>query len=57
MLITAGHTEVDPDDRDESVAVMRDPLTRACDAPGCLDQAPLVGHSHSTDVLEGATAG
>jgi hypothetical protein len=37
MLIIAGHTEVDPDDRDESVAVKRDPLTRACDAPGCLD--------------------
>ena len=23
MLIIAGHTEVDPDDRDEAVAVMR----------------------------------
>ena len=36
MLIIAGHTEVDPDDRDEAVAVMRDPLTRARDAPGRL---------------------
>ena len=39
MLIIAGHTEVDPDDRDEAVAVMRDPFTRACDAPGRLDLA------------------
>ena len=39
MLIIAGHTEVDPDDRDEAVAVMRDPVTRACDAPRCLDVA------------------
>ena len=39
MLIIAGHTEVDPDDRNEAVAVMRDQLTRACDALGCLDVA------------------
>ena len=39
MLIIAGHAEVDPDDRDEAVAVMRDPVTRACEAPGCLDVA------------------
>jgi hypothetical protein len=37
MLIIAGRTEVDPDDRDEAVAVMRDPVTRACDAPGHLE--------------------
>ena len=39
MLIIAGHIEVDPDDRDEAVAVMRDLVTRARDAPGCLDLA------------------
>ena len=39
MLIIAGHTEVDPDDRDEAVAVMRDLVTRACDARGRLDVA------------------
>ena len=39
MLIIAGHTEVDPDDRDEAVAVVRDLVTRACGAPGCLDVA------------------
>ncbi len=39
MLILAGHIEVDPDDRDEAVAVMRDLVTRARDAPGCLDLA------------------
>jgi hypothetical protein len=39
MPIIAGHTKVDPDDRDEAVAVMRDLLTRACDASGCLDAA------------------
>jgi len=42
MLIIAGHAEVDPDDRDEAVAVMRDPVTRACEAPGCLDVAITV---------------
>ena len=36
MLIIARHTEVDPDDRDGEVAVIRDPLTRACDAHGRL---------------------
>jgi dihydrofolate reductase len=39
MPIIAGHAEVDPDDRDEAVALTRDPVTRACDAPGCLDAA------------------
>ena len=39
MPIIAGHTEVDPDDRDEAVAVMRDQFTRARDAPGRLDLA------------------
>ena len=39
MLIIAGHIEVDPDDRDEAVAVMRDLVTRARDIPGCLDLA------------------
>ena len=39
MLIIAGRTAVDPGDRDEAVAVMRDQVTRACDAPGCLDLA------------------
>ncbi len=39
MLFIAGHTEVDPDDRDEAVPLMRDPVTRARDAPGCLDVA------------------
>jgi hypothetical protein len=39
MPIIAGHIEVDPDDGDEAVALMRDPLTRASDAPGCLDVA------------------
>jgi quinol monooxygenase YgiN len=39
MLIIAGHTEVDPDDRDEAVAVVRDLVTRARDAPRCLDVA------------------
>ena len=39
MLIIAGHIEADPDDRDEAVAVMRDLVTRARDAPGCLDLA------------------
>ena len=39
MLIIAGHIEVDPDDRDEAVAVMRDLVTRARDASGCLDLA------------------
>jgi hypothetical protein len=43
MPIIAGRTEVDPDDRDQAVAVMRDPLTRACDAPGCLDGAITAG--------------
>ena len=43
MLIIAGHIEVDPDDRDEAVAVMRDPVTRARDAPGCLDLAITAG--------------
>ena len=42
MLIIAGRTEVDPDDRDEAVAVMRGLLTRACEAPGCLDVAITV---------------
>ena len=28
MPIIAGHAEVDPDDRDEAVAVMHDPVTR-----------------------------
>jgi len=37
MLIIAGHVEVDPDDRDEAVALMRDLVTRARYAPGCLD--------------------
>ena len=37
MLIIAGHAEVDPDDRDEAVAVMRDPVTSACDASGHLE--------------------
>jgi hypothetical protein len=36
MPIIAGHTEVEPDDRDEAVAVTRDLLTRACDGPGGL---------------------
>ena len=39
MLIIAGHAEVDPDDRDEAVAVVRDLLTRARDAPGRVDLA------------------
>jgi quinol monooxygenase YgiN len=39
MPIIAGHTEVDSDDRDEAVAVMRGLVTRARDAPGCLDVA------------------
>ena len=39
MPIIAGHSEVDPDDRDEAVSVTRDPVTRAHDAPGCLDVA------------------
>jgi dihydrofolate reductase len=39
MLIISGRTELDPDDRDEAVAVVRDLVTRACDAPGCLDVA------------------
>jgi hypothetical protein len=39
MPIIAGHIEVDPHDRNEAVAVVRDPLTRACDAPGRLDVA------------------
>ena len=34
MLNIAGHTELDPDDGDGAVAVMRDLVTRACDAPG-----------------------
>jgi dihydrofolate reductase len=42
MPIIAGHAEADPDDRDEAVAVMRDLLTRACDAPECLDVAITV---------------
>jgi len=42
MPIIARDTEVDPDDRGEAVAIMRDPLTRACDAPGCLDVAITV---------------
>jgi hypothetical protein len=29
-LIIAGHNEVDPDDRDEAVAVMRDLATHIC---------------------------
>ena len=36
MPIIAGHAEIDPDDRDEAVAVQRDPVTRGCDAPGYL---------------------
>ena len=39
MPSIAGHGEVDRDDRDEAVAVMRGPVTRARDAPGCLDVA------------------
>ena len=39
MPIIAGHTEADPDDRDEAVAVMRDLVTRARDAPGPLNLA------------------
>ena len=39
MPIVAGHSEVDPDDRDEAVAVMRDPVTRARDARRCPDVA------------------
>ena len=42
MLIIAGHTEIDPDDRDSAFAVMRDLVTRACDAPECLDVAITV---------------
>ena len=42
MPIIARDTEVDPDDRGEAVAIMRAPLTRACDAPGCLDVAITV---------------
>jgi hypothetical protein len=37
MLIIAGHTEGDSDDRDAAVAVMRDLVTRARDVPGRLD--------------------
>ena len=37
MLIIAGHTEGDSDNRDEAVAVMRDLVTRARDVPGRLD--------------------
>jgi len=39
MLIIAGRAEVDPDDPVEAVAVMRDQVTRARDAPGRLDLA------------------
>jgi quinol monooxygenase YgiN len=39
MPIIAGHAGVDPDERDEAVAVMRDRVTRARDAPGRLDLA------------------
>ena len=39
MLIIAGHTEVDPNDRDEPLALVRDLVTRARDAPGRLDLA------------------
>ena len=39
MPIIAGHSEVDPDDRDEAVAVMRVPVTRARDARRCPDVA------------------
>jgi quinol monooxygenase YgiN len=39
MLIIAGRAEVDPDELEEAVAVMRDPVTRARDAPGRLDLA------------------
>ena len=39
MPIIAGRTEVDPDDRDEEAAVMRDLVTRACHAPWCPDVA------------------
>jgi dihydrofolate reductase len=39
MLIIAGHTELDPDDGDGAVVVMRDLVTRACDAPRCLEVA------------------
>jgi dihydrofolate reductase len=37
MLIIAGHTEGDSDDRDAAVAIMRDLVTRARDVPGRLD--------------------
>jgi hypothetical protein len=47
MLIIAGHIEVDPDDRDEAVAVMRDPVTRACDAPGAwTSRSAPTGRAH-----------
>ena len=39
MPTIAGHTELDPHDRYEAVAVMRDPLTRTRAAPGRLDLA------------------
>ncbi len=39
MPIIVGHGEVDPDDRDEAVAVMRVPVTRARDARRCPDVA------------------
>ena len=39
MLIMAGHNEVDPGDRDEALAVMREQVTRARDVPGRLDLA------------------
>lgn len=39
MLIIAGYVEVDPSRRDEYVAAFADLVTRARQAPGCLDVA------------------
>ena len=38
-LVITGHAEVESDDRDEAATFMRDLVTRACDAPVCLDVA------------------
>jgi hypothetical protein len=51
MLIIAGHTELDPDDGDGAVAVMRDLVTRACDAPGCLDVAITIDSADPTGTV------